>query len=61
VGPTLGEDVLKACQKTSLWAEEPQDFDTRCVICKVVPGHVIIMDVFVEMQECVEFVNSFRL
>ncbi|KAG6979694.1 hypothetical protein FocnCong_v010006 [Fusarium oxysporum f. sp. conglutinans] len=58
VAPILGDDVLQASQKTQMWMEDPKDEPTtQCVTCNVIAGQVIVLDVFVEMQECIAFVN----
>lgn len=55
----LGEDVLRAMQSSQTWAEDPPDQPTtRCGKCRVIPGQVIIVDVFIDMSECVTFVNG---
>ncbi|CVL09353.1 uncharacterized protein FMAN_15511 [Fusarium mangiferae] len=59
IAPILGDDVLQACQKTQMWAQESKDkLTTQCVTCNVVPGQVIVLDVFVDWQEGIAFVNK---
>lgn len=59
VSPVFGQDVFDAMRKATKWNEDPQnDGTTGCVNCKVTPGQLIFVDLFLEYNECIAFING---
>jgi hypothetical protein len=59
VSPVFGQDVFEAIRKATKWNEDSaNDRTTGCVNCKVIPGQVIVVDLFLEYNECIAFING---
>lgn len=56
--PVLGEDVFYAIQNCLTWAGEIEMVATSCVKGIVYPGHMIVIEILLELNAGVEFVNS---
>lgn len=58
VASTLGEDTFSAIQTSFIWAKGTNAATTECVKGVVYIGHVIVVDVMMNRNVCIEWVNS---
>lgn len=58
VASMLGEDTFSAIQTSFTWAKGTNAATTECVKGIVYIGHVIVVDVMMNRNVCIEWVNS---